>query len=107
MNGYLRVNTFLRDVAFINCQNIKTVYFHVTYFEARKKDKYQVNTMLYQAPLGLLRDEATRRNKKLLGIDWTDLRFCAIMNSYVTAWGVCNEANEKVLHIYASNRPIN
>lgn len=107
MNGYLRVNTFLRDVAFINCQNIKTVYFHVNYFEARAKDKYQANTMLFNASLGLLRDEATRNNKKLLGTDWGDFRFSAIMHSYVTAWAVYNVANEKVLYIYASNRPRN
>lgn len=106
MNGYLRVNTFLRDVAFINCQNIKTVYFHVNYFEERK-EKHQVNTMLLHASLGFLRDAATRENKKLLGSDWDNFSFSTVMHSYVTSWGVYSGTNGIVLYIYASNRPKN
>lgn len=104
MNGYLRVNTFLRDVAFINCQNIKTVYFHVNYFDVRK-GKHRKNTMLLHTSLPLLRDMAFRENKKLLGNDWDNFRFGVIMNSYVTSWGVYNETTENVLHIYSSNMP--
>ena len=104
MNGYLRVNTFLRDVAFINCQNIKTVYFHVNYFETRK-GKYQANTILYNASLPLLRDMAVHENKKLLGDDWEGFRFSLIMHSYVTAWDVYHGTTEDVLRIYSSNRP--
>lgn len=104
MNGYLRVNTFLRDVAFINCQNIKTVYFHVVYYEVHK-GKRRINTMLYHASLPLLRDEATRANKKLLGKVWDNFRFGVIMNSYVTSWRLSNETTENVLHIYSSNMP--
>ena len=104
MNGYLRVNTFLRDVAFINGQNIKTVYFHVNYFEVRK-GKYKVNTMLFHASLASLRDESTRENKKLLGNDWNDFRYCVIMHSYVTSWCVYEKMTGNVLHIYASNMP--
>ena len=106
MNGYLRVNTFLRDVAFINCQNIKTVCFHVNYFEARK-EKHRVNTMLFYTSLGLLRDKATRENKKLLGNNWDNFSFSAIMHSYVTSWGVYNGMTGTVLHIYATNIPEN
>lgn len=104
MNGYLRVNTFLRDVAFINCQNIKTVYFHVFYYEIHK-GKRRINTMLFHASLPILRDVATRENKKLLGEDWDDSRFSTVMHSYVTSWGVYNEMTENVLHIYSSNMP--
>ena len=104
MNGYLRVNTFLRDVAFINCQNIKTVYFHVKYFETRK-GKYQATPMLLRASLGLLRDVATRKNKKLLGGWGGDYQFSVIMHTYVTAWGVSNDVAKTDLHIYSSNRP--
>lgn len=104
MNGYLRVNTFLRDVAFINCQNIKTVYFHVTYFDVHK-GKHRINTMLFHASLPLLRDMSTRENKKLLGKNWNNFRFGVIMHSYVTSWGLYNETTENVLHIYSSNMP--
>lgn len=103
MNGYLRVNTFLRDVAFINCQDIKTVYFHVNYFEDPKKRKNQAIIMLLRESLPLLRDEATRHYKKLLGKDWDNFRFSAIMHSYVTAWEVYDDTTEKVLIIYATN----
>ena len=104
MNGYLRVNTFLRDVAFINCQSIKTVYFHVNYFGVRN-GKRQINTILFSASLASLRDKATREYKKLLGENWDDVQFSAIMHSYVTSWGVYDGTAGKVLNIYSSNIP--
>ena len=104
MNGYLRVNTFLRDVAFINGQKIKTVYFHVNYHDD-PKGKHRINTMLFHASLASLRDEATRQYKKLLGNDWDDFRYSAIMHSYVTSWGLYHGTRETILHIYSSNRP--
>ena len=104
MNGYLRVNTFLRDVAFINCQNIKTVYFHVNYFEYCK-GKRQTNMILFHESLVLLRDEATQADKKLLGNEWGDFRFSRIMHSYVVTWSLYNETAETILHIYSSNIP--
>ena len=104
MNGFLRVNTFLRDVAFINGQNIKTVYFHVNYCD-EPKGKRRINTMLFSASLPSLRDESTRKNKKLLGESWDNVRFSRIMHSYVTSWVLYNEMKGTVLHIYSSNRP--
>lgn len=104
MNGYFRVNTFLRDFAFINGQNIKTVYFHVNYFDYHN-GKRQLHTMLFNASLPLLRDMSTRANKKLLGDDWNDFRFSVVMHSYVTTWLLYNEPTENVLHIFSSNMP--
>ena len=104
MNGYLRVNTFLRDVAFINCQGIKTVYFHVNYFDY-SKGKRQLNTMLFSKSLSSLRDESTREYKKLLGSDRDEFRYRIAMHSYVVAWSLHNETTETVLHIYSSNIP--
>lgn len=104
MNGYFRVNTFLRDFAFINGQNIKTVYFHVCYFDVHK-GKRRINTWLYYTSLPLLRARAYRENKKLLGEDWDDFRFSVIMHSYVTSWMLYNEKTENVLHIYSTNMP--
>lgn len=104
MNGFLKVNTFLRDVAFINGQNIKTIYFHVAYFDYHK-GKRRINTWIFNASLPLLRDMSTRANKKLLGEDWNDFRFGVIMHSYVTTWLLYNKPQENVLHIYSTNMP--
>jgi hypothetical protein len=104
MNGFLRVNTFLRDVAFINGQNIKTVYFHTTYYDYHKGKK-RINAWLFSASLPLLRDRAICANKKLLGNNWTDFRYGVIMNSYVTTWLLYNLPHGTVLHIYSTNMP--
>lgn len=94
MKGFFKVNTFLRDFVFIN-GDITKIYFHVTTYHGKSNEKIVEN--LYCCSCGMLRDEATRCYKKLLGTDWQDYKLSETMNSYVTSWKLYNSK----LHIFS------